>query len=117
MKAVDFLNSKGFKNITKVEIFSWIYKDKKYMSTPYAPDVEYIASVDRHGGLCAEIPSVCLPEIEIFALSDDDEAAIWCKKLNNIDKSKEKTIFYIVLPWNWIEQVENECFALGFEIL
>ena len=42
MKAIDFLKTKGYKNITDIWAFEWKDKNRKYTNTPYAPHLEYV---------------------------------------------------------------------------
>jgi hypothetical protein len=104
MKAIDFLKTKGYKNITDIWVFEWKDKNRKYTNTPYAPHLEYVQCLDN--GLQAQIPDIDTSKIEVFALSSDEDSYLTTdliSSINHIDKSLPKTIYYIVVPYDWYD--------------
>lgn len=104
MKAIDFLKTKGYKNITDIWVFEWKDKNRKYTNTPYAPHLEYVQCLDN--GLQTQIPDIDTSKIEVFALSGDEDSYLTTdliSSINHIDKSLPKTIYYIVVPYDWYD--------------
>lgn len=104
MKAIEFLKAQGYKNITDIWVFEWQNENRKYTNTPYAPHLEYVQCLDD--GLQVQIPDIDKSEIEVFALSDDEDRYLTTDLISStdsIDKNAPKTVYYIVLPYNWYD--------------
>ena len=99
MEAIDFLKTQGYKNVTDIWIFEWKDKNRKYTNIPYAPHLEYVQCLDD--GLQAQLPDIDKSEIEVFALSDDEDRYLTTDLISSIDdinKNAPKTVYYIVVP-------------------
>ncbi len=108
MQAIDFLKGQGYKNITDIWVFEWQNENRKYTNIPYAPHLECVQCLDD--GLQAQIPDIDKSEIEVFALSDDEDHYLTTdliSSINHIDNKLPKTIYYIVVPCGWYDYLRK----------
>ena len=108
MQAIDFLKGQGYKNITDIWVFEWQNENRKYTNIPYAPHLECVQCLDD--GLQAQIPDIDKSEIEVFALSDDEDHYLTTdliSSINHIDNKLPKTIYYIVVPRGWYDYLRK----------
>ena len=104
MQAIDFLKGQGYKNITDIWVFEWQSENRKYINLPYAPQLECVQCLDN--GLQAQMPDIDKSEIEVFALSDEEDRYLttdFISSINGIDKDAPKTVYYIVVPNDWYD--------------
>lgn len=98
----------GYKNITDIWVFEWQNENRKYTNIPYAPHLECVQCLDD--GLQAQIPDIDKSEIEVFALSDDEDHYLTTdliSSINHIDNKLPKTIYYIVVPCGWYDYLRK----------